>query len=58
MQESERIEALSAKAVDCAYAVHRALGPGLLERVYHICCARELDVRGIPYTSEVPISVN
>ncbi|MEW6378633.1 MAG: GxxExxY protein, partial [bacterium] len=33
--------------VDCAIAVHRELGPGLLETVYEIVLARELQDRGL-----------
>ncbi|MBS4066325.1 MAG: GxxExxY protein [Chitinophagaceae bacterium] len=32
--------------------VHRILGPGLLENIYHKCLKYELDVRGIKYLSE------
>ncbi len=33
--------------------VHRILGPGLLESVYHKCLLYELDLRGIKYLSEI-----
>lgn len=32
--------------VDSAMAVHRALGPGLLESAYEVCLAHELERRG------------
>ena len=38
--------------------VHRALGPGLLESVYHRCLARELDLRTIRYVSQLTIPIN
>ena len=33
--------------VDAAIAVHRGLGPGLLEAVYEVVLARELEDRGL-----------
>ena len=33
--------------VDTALAVHRDLGPGLLESVYEVILARELQLRGL-----------
>ncbi len=37
--------------------VHKALGPGLLESVYHKCLAHELDLRKIYYASELTIPI-
>ncbi|MEM6697177.1 MAG: GxxExxY protein [Bacteroidota bacterium] len=36
-----------------AIEVHKALGPGLLESVYHECMMHELELRGIPYETEM-----
>jgi GxxExxY protein len=44
---------ISEKAIGAAIEVHRQLGPGLLESSYHACLCRELELRGIPYHSEV-----
>jgi GxxExxY protein len=41
-----QIEALARSAVDYALAVHRALGPGLLESAYRDCLQLELSTRG------------
>ncbi len=38
-------------------AVHRALGPGLLESAYETCLAYEMDCRGLRYERQVPIPV-
>ena len=38
-------------------AVHKNLGPGLLESVYHKCLAHELDLRGLQYTSQLTIPI-
>jgi GxxExxY protein len=40
------IESLARSAVDAALAVHRALGPGLLESAYRDCLQLELSARG------------
>ena len=39
---SEREEMVAAKIVDAAYTVHKALGPGLLEKIYEVCFCHEL----------------
>ena len=45
------------KVNGAAIEVHQALGPGLLESVYHKCLKRELNLRGIPYQSELIVPV-
>ena len=35
-----------------AIEVHKELGPGLLENVYHKCLKHELDLSGIEFSSE------
>jgi GxxExxY protein len=44
--------------VDAALAVHRALGPGLLESVYEECLAYELKKRGVAFERQVVVPVN
>jgi GxxExxY protein len=46
---------ISEKVIGAAIEVHRQLGPGLLESSYHGCLCRELELRGIPHASEVPL---
>ena len=41
--------------VDAAVRVHRVLGPGLLESVYEVVLARELERRGLRVARQVPI---
>lgn len=43
--------------VDAAIAVHRALGPGLLESVYEVILAYELRRRGLTVERQVPIAI-
>ena len=41
--------------VDCAFKVHKTLGPGLLESVYRLSLAYELQKRGLQVAIERPI---
>ena len=43
--------------VDSAIAVHRALGPGLLESVYEACLAEELRQRGLVVERQVGVPI-
>ena len=46
-----------ARKVDAAYAVHKILGPGLLEKVYEVCFCHELSKRGLEYQRQVDIPI-
>jgi GxxExxY protein len=48
---------ISKLILDSAVAVHRELGPGLLESVYEIALAYELRQRGLPVGRQVPIAI-
>lgn len=54
----EETEQLATTAVDAAYAVHRELGPGLLETAYEACFARELQLRGIDHQRQLPVPLD
>lgn len=41
-----------------AIEVHKNLGPGLLESVYHQCLKKELTLRGIGFQSELIVPVD
>jgi len=43
--------------VECAVAIHRELGPGLLETVYEVVLARELRDRGLRVEPQVPVPI-
>ena len=43
--------------VDAAIAVHRELGPGLLESVYEAVLAQELRNRGLNVERQVPVPI-
>lgn len=46
------------RLIGAAIEVHRQLGPGLLESAYESCLCRELDVRGIPFERQVPVTID
>jgi len=48
---------ISKVVVDAAIAVHRELGPGLLESVYEVVLAYELGQRGLSVKRQVPIPI-
>jgi GxxExxY protein len=48
---------LSEAVIGAAVEVHRQLGPGLLESSYHSCLCRELDLREIPYETELALPI-
>ena len=41
-----------------AIEVHKAIGPGLLESVYHKCMIHELNMRGISFKTELVVPIN
>ena len=49
---------ISGAVVDASMKVHSALGPGLLENVYEVCLAHELNKRGLRTASQLPLPVN
>ena len=45
------------KLLGCAYAVHSALGPGLLENIYEKALCYELQSQGFEVRNQVPVKV-
>lgn len=56
-KSKEEIELIAKQLVDSMLAVHRELGPGLLESTYQACLAFELHSRGIEVRCEVELPV-
>jgi GxxExxY protein len=56
-ERRDREEYLAKEIVDCAYKVHKQLGPGLLEKVYEVCFCHELAKKGIPFKRQVDIPI-
>jgi GxxExxY protein len=50
-------EHVARQVVDAAFAVHKKLGPGLLESVYEVCLCHELKKRGVPFHNQVALPV-
>ena len=48
---------LTEQVIGAAIAVHRELGPGLLESAYEECLCYELSERGIPFDRQKPLPV-
>ena len=48
---------LSYKILGCAIEVHKELGPGLLESIYHQCLKREFELRGVEFIRELKIPI-
>ena len=46
---------LTGRIIGLAMQVHRHLGPGLLEQVYHQCLCFELSGADIPFDQQVPL---
>jgi GxxExxY protein len=46
------------KLLGCAYEVHSALGPGLMESVYEAALCHELESQGFEIRHQVPVKVN
>lgn len=53
----EELNIISGKILDCSIEVHRNLGPGLLESIYHSCLCKEFDLRGIKYSSQTRVPI-
>ncbi len=49
--------AIGTIVVGAAIAVHRELGPGLLETVHEVTLARELEARGLTVDRQVPVAI-
>ncbi len=57
MKQTEKEEFLAKEIVDCAFKVHKQLGPGLLEKVYERCFCHELSKKGIPFRKQVNVPI-
>ena len=52
-----RTHEIATRVLDAAFAVHRTLGPGLLESTYEICLEHELRQRGHDVQRQVALPV-
>ena len=51
------IDDLTAEVVDACVQLHKELGPGLLESVYELVLAGELQRRGLKVDRQVPVDI-
>lgn len=56
-QISPETEAIGKKALDAAFKVHTALGPGLLESAYETCLAYEIRKSGLAVQAQLHLPV-
>jgi len=56
--ELKRINSISERVIGCAIEVHKQLGPGLLESVYESALCVELELAGLQFQQQVPLSVS
>src|ERR1041385_2457101 len=54
----KELDELTYKIIGAAIEVHKALGPGLLESVYHKCLKQELTLRDLSFVSELLVPVH
>ena len=47
LKENQEIDEITGQVVDAAFKLHTRLGPGLLESVYELVLASELERRGL-----------
>jgi len=55
--DDEQWELLIPEVIGCMIAVHKELGPGFIESVYHRALKMELERRGIPFETEKEIPI-
>jgi len=56
--ELERINSISERVIGCVIEVHKQIGPGLLESIYESALCVELELAGLRYQQQVPVSVS
>lgn len=52
-----KLNTLGKEIVDASYKVHKALGPGLLEKNYEACFCHELTKKGIKNVRQIDIPI-
>ena len=56
-QLTDEEERLCLQIKDCALAVHKTLGPGLLEQIYEVCFCHELTKRKILHQRQAKLPI-
>jgi len=55
--EAQRLNQIGAAILDASIAVHKELGPGLLESAYHKALEKELQLRKISFKSQLGVEL-
>lgn len=53
----KQLNHITCQVVDAAFCIHSRLGPGLLESVYEVILARELERRGFRVSRQAPVPI-
>lgn len=53
----EQVNKISYDVIGAAIEVHRILGPGLMENMYHKAIKKELTLRGLKFKSELKVEL-
>ena len=56
--QQQKIDAITEKIIGAAIAVHREVGPGLLESAYEECLSYEIGQCGLNFERQVPLPVH
>lgn len=51
-------EEIGKAVVDSSFRIHKALGPGLLEKIYEVCLAHELRKKGYEVVRQLDIPIS
>ena len=57
MSEKDYLNSITERIIAAAIAVHRELGPGMLESAYEVCLAHELIERGLAIERQKPLPI-
>jgi len=58
LEPPRELDAIAGVVIGAALEVHRVLGPGFLESVYEDALAIELELRGVFFERQKPVSVS
>ena len=56
--DNNPINEITGVVLDASVAVHKLMGPGLLESVYELCLIKELELRGLGVQRQVSIPLD
>ena len=54
-EQMDRMNSITQSVIGSAIAVHKELGPGLLESVYEVCLMQEMEDNGLKVASQVEL---